>query len=259
MVRSVGAYASDATCSVDGCDQRPRSRGCCLAHYKRLIKHGDPTVVVKRIARYSDDATCKADGCDRKPRANGLCSMHWMRLSTAGELGGGETTKPRGVICSVDGCPVKRVGVHGYCQKHYTRVRRTGVPGAADVIELATVCWWCDRPFTKPDGRTLYCSRECATVVRGLKKASAKYDMTPTAYRRFWRAQAGTCAICRKPERTERNRILAIDHDHVSGHVRGLLCSHCNRAVGLFEDDPLVIKRAAEYVASTRQITLFPA
>jgi Autographiviridae endonuclease VII len=53
--------------------------------------------------------------------------------------------------------------------------------------------------------------------------------------------------------------LLCVDHDHVSGHVRGLLCGQCNAAVGLLLDDPQIINRAADYVARGRQLTLFSA
>jgi hypothetical protein len=75
-------------------------------------------------------------------------------------------------------------------------------------------------------------------------------------YRRMWLKQGGVCMICRQPERTARNRLLTIDHDHVAGHVRGLLCSQCNRAIGLLNDDPIVIRAAASYVQKSRQLRL---
>jgi hypothetical protein len=258
MARSVGAYAPDATCLAADCDRRPVSRGYCDPHYKRFRRHGDPTVL-KRIARYAADAQCKAEGCDRQPRANQLCSMHWMRQSTTGDLGGGASTKPRGVLCAVDGCPTRRAGVHGYCQKHINRLRKTGFTGPADVTPANRTCWWCDRPFSNPDGRHRYCGETCAAAMEAVRRAALLYKITAEAYRRMWRAQDGKCAICREPERSERNQMLCVDHDHVSGHVRGLLCSHCNRAIGLFRDDPAVLKRAAEYAARGRQITLFSA
>lgn len=56
--------------------------------------------------------------------------------------------------------------------------------------------------------------------------------------------QGGVCAVCgRKPE--ER---LVIDHDHLSGRVRGLLCSPCNLGLGIFEDDPDRLVAGAEYL-----------
>lgn len=65
-------------------------------------------------------------------------------------------------------------------------------------------------------------------------------------------AQGGTCAICEKAETTTskagRVRRLAIDHCHTSGRVRGLLCGSCNRALGLFGDDPGLLDKAAKYL-----------
>ena len=39
-----------------------------------------------------------------------------------------------------------------------------------------------------------------------------------------------------------------VDHDHHSGKIRGILCNHCNRGVGHFRDDPLVLEFAKVYL-----------
>lgn len=41
---------------------------------------------------------------------------------------------------------------------------------------------------------------------------------------------------------------IAVDHDHVTGKVRGLLCGPHNRALGLFQDDPFLLREAAHYI-----------
>ncbi|HDY87912.1 MAG TPA: hypothetical protein ENH82_07355, partial [bacterium] len=46
--------------------------------------------------------------------------------------------------------------------------------------------------------------------------------------------QGGVCAICRKPERN--CRPLAVDHSHVTGQVRSLLCVNCNTELGIIEN-----------------------
>lgn len=57
--------------------------------------------------------------------------------------------------------------------------------------------------------------------------------------------QGGICAICGSPPGSKR---LAIDHDHKTDKVRGLLCFRCNVAVGFLRDDPELMFSAAEYV-----------
>lgn len=56
-----------------------------------------------------------------------------------------------------------------------------------------------------------------------------------------------SCQICGEREPVP-NRNLAVDHNHETGEIRGLLCSCCNRAIGLLRDDPAIIRRAASYV-----------
>lgn len=60
--------------------------------------------------------------------------------------------------------------------------------------------------------------------------------------------QGGVCAICHQPETEKRQRCLNVDHDHVTGKVRGLLCSNCNHALGQFDDNPETIRKAIAYL-----------
>ncbi len=64
--------------------------------------------------------------------------------------------------------------------------------------------------------------------------------------------QNGVCAICFKPESTKRNKTLAVDHDHKTGKIRGLLCSHCNRGLGLLKDSPEIIMEAIKYLGENK-------
>ena len=76
-----------------------------------------------------------------------------------------------------------------------------------------------------------------------------KYGITLEDYNRMFAEQKGRCAIC-ETHQCDTGRAFAVDHDHKTGKVRGLLCQACNTAIGKLQDDPKLIQRAAEYVAS---------
>lgn len=63
-------------------------------------------------------------------------------------------------------------------------------------------------------------------------------------YKQFRKLQNGCCAICGKPEEQEGRR-LALDHDHQTGVVRGLLCYRCNSGLGFVEE---FIQRVNDYL-----------
>lgn len=61
------------------------------------------------------------------------------------------------------------------------------------------------------------------------------------------------CAICGQHEtvldgRTKQPRSLAVDHDHKLGHIRGVLCSKCNRGIGMFNDNTELLENAMSYL-----------
>lgn len=94
--------------------------------------------------------------------------------------------------------------------------------------------------------------REAARRTKGLRSQQwivKKYGLALPDYEAMLIAQEGKCAICKKPpEGKTRWGKLLIDHDHETGAVRGLLCSHCNTALGYMEDDPHILVAAAKYV-----------
>ncbi len=67
-----------------------------------------------------------------------------------------------------------------------------------------------------------------------------RYGITVEQYDAMLRQQNGLCAICgRAPKRFR----LAVDHDHETGEIRGLLCTRCNLGLGWFRDDPSFFPR----------------
>lgn len=73
-----------------------------------------------------------------------------------------------------------------------------------------------------------------------------KYSITEVEYSEILEKQGGRCAICKKPKESFK-RSLAVDHDHGTGKVRGLLCYYCNkRFVGRHTGES--VKKLAGYL-----------
>jgi hypothetical protein len=69
-----------------------------------------------------------------------------------------------------------------------------------------------------------------------------KYGITKEQYDELLTFQKKRCAIC------HRDRKLVIDHDHVTGKVRGLLCNDCNATLGFVQDKIEVLANAIDYL-----------
>ena len=79
------------------------------------------------------------------------------------------------------------------------------------------------------------------------------YGITVVEYEKMLADQGGVCAVCGREEtqrhnRTGRPRRLAVDHDHETGEVRGLLCAPCNQTIGLMDESPERLKAVIQYL-----------
>lgn len=78
-----------------------------------------------------------------------------------------------------------------------------------------------------------------------------KYGITQEHYNLMFEQQGGVCLVCGKPETAtykESVKCLAVDHNHQINKIRGLLCQRCNTALGLLNENPVVIKSLLEYI-----------
>ena len=95
-----------------------------------------------------------------------------------------------------------------------------------------------------------YCSgsqcRACKSKTAHASRVEKTYGITAEEYARILKNQGGRCAICLNMTRTIR---LAVDHDHKTGRVRGLLCKRCNHdLLGGGHDDVEMLLRAVGYL-----------
>lgn len=93
--------------------------------------------------------------------------------------------------------------------------------------------------------RAVYC-RPCGSAYHFEKRLAKTFGITVEEYERLLLLQDSRCAIC---ERKPRQRRLAVDHDHLTGEVRGLLCTRCNHKIlGSANESGAVLRRAARYL-----------
>ncbi len=73
-----------------------------------------------------------------------------------------------------------------------------------------------------------------------------KFGLSFEQYDEILERQGGGCGICGMQPRSL--RVLAVDHDHVTGAVRGILCSSCNLGIGNLQDNPEIVLKAHDYL-----------
>ncbi len=89
------------------------------------------------------------------------------------------------------------------------------------------------------------------------KDLNEKFGISLDQYNYLLRLQNNKCKICKKPEsyknhKTNKLFMLAVDHCHKSGIVRGLLCRKCNTGLGHFEDNWKYFNAASRYVRASK-------
>jgi hypothetical protein len=90
-----------------------------------------------------------------------------------------------------------------------------------------------------------------ALVRKNWNKHKDKYNLK--RYELLLNEQNGVCKICLEKESSRRYKTLAVDHCHRTNKVRGLLCSNCNRGLGLFKDNPKILNNAAAYLTKAME------
>ena len=84
-----------------------------------------------------------------------------------------------------------------------------------------------------------------------------RHGISVEQYDEIHTTQNGLCAICKRPEtRIYKGSLsrLAVDHCHVTGKNRGLLCWRCNSCIGRLEDSPDLLRAAADYIEKHKQL-----
>lgn len=247
--------ATASPCSFVGCNASSYRGDLCSSHYQQHMKSLRPVCVVP--------------GCTDKQKTlkSGYCEKHLFRSSRHGSV-----VQPRPMDW-------------GAREKHpnykiWVWHRRKGE--AAFVKEWHDDFWaFANAVGIRPVGHTLRkidTSKPLGPNNWAWVESTSSEDKA--AYQRMWRQknpekatshslkkmygislevyeematkQNGLCAICLNPEQAKDKdgapRRMPVDHCHKTGKVRGLLCTSCNRALGLFKDNPDILCKAAKYI-----------
>lgn len=113
-------------------------------------------------------------------------------------------------------------------------------------------CRRCGKIFAPKAPSELYCCEECRQEAIESRYLEKSYGITIDEYKDLQNAQNFKCAICGSEgwvmDESRHKAKLALDHDHKTGAVRGLLCHNCNRALGLFQDSISNLENAIDYL-----------
>ena len=81
------------------------------------------------------------------------------------------------------------------------------------------------------------------------------YGINTEGYNTLFVSQDGRCAIC-EIHQSNLKHPLYVDHCHSTNQIRGLLCNKCNFAIGLFNEDIMLLDNAKQYLKQARFINL---
>ena len=80
------------------------------------------------------------------------------------------------------------------------------------------------------------------------KKYLQRYGIDLNEFNRMFQIQGGCCAIC-SIHASQTKRGFQVDHDHLTGKIRELLCWRCNNSLGIFKDNPDLLQKAMDYLS----------
>jgi len=122
----------------------------------------------------------------------------------------------------------------------------------------AKACRMCGDMFKPVAPSELYCSDKCKDRSITNKYLLRTYGIDIVYYEKLLKLQNNRCALCGGEGFSLKagTAKLVLDHDHATGKLRGLLCHNCNRALGLLQDNPDVIRKCAEWVEGATTIQL---
>lgn len=225
-------------CSVSHCDLEATSRvkgSICKPHYQKKWRGVDPeTYVIPPDHPARKAPVCREDKCQRVSVTAGYCDYHRLRAQR-GKIFDPDRRVKVNKACRFSGC--ERVSAQAeLCQAHYEQLRVKG-----ELTELREYAKYVKGELKCPVPR---CRKPQAAreVCNSHAHMLRKYDVSLEDLIEIW-----SDPRCENPGCGGLKR-LHMDHDHITGKFRALLCSGCNTALGLAKEDAGRLRGLAEYI-----------
>lgn len=112
---------------------------------------------------------------------------------------------------------------------------------------------WCKPCLRETNQQWKKANPDAVKAADRRKVLKKRYGITTSDYNKLLSEQNGGCGVCGKPERTIQRagspvQFMAVDHDHDTGRLRGLLCQSCNRTLGNMGDNLEGVMRFVAYL-----------
>ncbi len=253
------------SCGFCGKEKEIKARGLCAACYSRYQKRGSPEYIKVR-------KPCRIDNCDKLSVSHGLCDMHRKRVERHGHLlstrGNGWGSKEKHPLYQSWYWFKRNDRLSQEWHDFWQFVKDVGEKPGNDyrffIINKNKPVYkdnyeW--EKVTPNQDRLIYAKnwREENKAKCKNRELKRRFKITIDDYYDLLEKQKGVCIICGEKEtalnhKTRKPRNLAVDHDHTTGKIRGLLCTNCNKGLGHFKDSIALLEKAIKYLKQYEQI-----
>lgn len=175
---------------------------------------------------------CISNNCNNRSVSLGYCDKHYRRFKKYGDSDKVHIFIAK--ICYVDKCD-KQSRSKGLCELHYRRLKKTGT---TDLVKIKKVC-------SIPLCARKHVAKGFCGLHYEMKTQKISIDEKTMT---IINEHSGKCDICSTDIPGFGRKKLCIDHDHITGAFRGMLCQKCNLGLGNFNDDPNLLKKAIKYL-----------
>jgi len=250
-------------CSAPECSNSHYAKGLCHSHWVRFNKYGR-LEKIRGIAKLE----CSVGDCKRISLNKGLCSLHYSRQYRNGNLESKQTGKRKHELYTI-WFERKRQNMLSDDWFDFSNfINDIGDRPSKDhyLVRLSEGLFskdnykWeqhlrkrDDESFSEWNKRKRESRIFKFPLMESARNLKRKYNLTLNEYNQKLESQKFVCEICSKPEtsldgRTGGTKRLAVDHDHKSGKIRGLLCWSCNTVIGKVEESLELLDAMKTYI-----------